>query len=224
MSTPHDPRQAVGYEARGGKEILRYVSGVIKPGSIALVSDQPGFSKTSQMKALSGRFVLEKVVTVAGDVVCPQANIMRRLPQLVAYVEQRYKLSPTLMVKETLEYEQRVQVCDHRRDGIRHERGVTNKMQKTVVVALLHLAPKVFEVFDEVTILNEGEMMCHGPRKVRFEYLGFKRPPERDVAEYLLDPGTNPPYLSTSTDYRRWRTTRSYYQCQIGKYCFHGRR
>ncbi|ETK90280.1 hypothetical protein L915_05929, partial [Phytophthora nicotianae] len=107
------------------------------------------------------------------------------------------------------------------------KRGVANKMQKTVVVTLLHLAPKVFEVFevfDEVTILNEGEMMCHDPRKVRFEYLGFKRPPERDVAEYLLDPGTNPPYLSTSTDYRRWRTTRSYYQCQVGKYCFHGRR
>ncbi|ETK81247.1 hypothetical protein L915_13247 [Phytophthora nicotianae] len=94
-----------------------------------------------------------------------QANIMRRLQQLVAYVEKRYKLSPTLMVKETLEYEQRVQVCDHRQDGNRHERGVTSKMQKTVVVALLDLAPKVFEVFDEVTILNEGEMMCRGPRK-----------------------------------------------------------
>ncbi|ETP00419.1 hypothetical protein F441_22164 [Phytophthora nicotianae CJ01A1] len=81
------------------------------------------------MKALSGRFVLEKVVTVAGDVVCPQANIMRRLPQLVAYVEQRYKLSPTLMVKETLKYEQRVQVCDHRRDGIRHEFNIVRYQQ-----------------------------------------------------------------------------------------------
>ncbi|ETK72228.1 hypothetical protein L915_20640 [Phytophthora nicotianae] len=107
------------------------------------------------MKVLSGRFVLEKVLTVAGDVVWgrPTGQHHACLPQLVAYVEQRYKLSPTLMVKEILEYEQRVQ------------RGVTNKMQKTVVVALLHLAPKVVEVFDEVTILNEGEMMCHGPRK-----------------------------------------------------------
>ncbi|ETN20546.1 hypothetical protein PPTG_03532 [Phytophthora nicotianae INRA-310] len=119
------------------------------------------------MKALSGRFVLEKVVTVAGDVVWgrPTGQHHACLPQLVAYVEQRYKLSPTLMVKATLEYEQRVQVCDHRQDGNRHERGVTSKMQKTVVVALLDLAPKVFEVFDEVTILNEGEMMCRGPRK-----------------------------------------------------------
>ncbi|ETI35777.1 hypothetical protein F443_17952 [Phytophthora nicotianae P1569] len=113
-----------------------------------------------------------------------QANIMRRLSQLVAYVEQLYKLFPTLMVKETLEYEQRVQVCDHRRDGIRHE---VLRIQDRGGRAASSGA-KVFEVFDEVTILNEGEMMCHGPRKVRFEYLGFKRPPERDVAEYLLEP------------------------------------
>ncbi|ETP01699.1 hypothetical protein F441_21111 [Phytophthora nicotianae CJ01A1] len=177
FSSPSIYADVVATEEDENKEILRYVSGVVKPGSIALVLDQPGFSKTSLMKVLSGRFVLEKVLTVAGDVVWgrPTGQHHACLPQLVAYVEQRYKLSPTLMVKEILEYEQRVQVCDHRRDGNRHERGVTNKMQKTVVVALLHLAPKVVEVFDEVTILNEGEMMCHGPRNSNKRNTAFRK-------------------------------------------------
>ncbi|ETI41189.1 hypothetical protein F443_13564 [Phytophthora nicotianae P1569] len=136
------------------------------------------------MKALSGRFVLEKVVTVAGDVVWgrPTGQHHACLPQLVAYVEQRYKLSPTLMVKATLEYEQRVQVCDHRQDGNRHEvlrirdaqARVWTVQHRTTSTRRSAESP-VFEVFDEVTILNEGEMMCRGPRNSNMRNTAFRK-------------------------------------------------
>ncbi|RLN95393.1 hypothetical protein BBJ28_00012190 [Nothophytophthora sp. Chile5] len=78
-------------------------------------------------------------------------------------------------------------------DIISTQRSVAKKLQKTVVIALLQPAPEVFALFDDVMILNDGEVMYHGPRghvEAYFADLGFVRPPGRDVADFLLDLGT----------------------------------
>ncbi|KAE8904874.1 ABC transporter G family member 29 [Phytophthora fragariae] len=78
-------------------------------------------------------------------------------------------------------------------DIVDTQRSVAHRMHKTVMIALLQPSPEVFALFDDVMILNEGELMYHGPcDKVEeyFETLGFKCPPGRDVADYLLDLGT----------------------------------
>jgi ABC-type multidrug transport system ATPase subunit len=51
----------------------------------------------------------------------------------------------------------------------------------------------VFALFDYILIMKEGEVMYHGRREdvvPYFEGLGFKCPPDRDIADYLLDLGT----------------------------------
>ncbi|OWZ08679.1 Pleiotropic drug resistance protein transporter [Phytophthora megakarya] len=78
-------------------------------------------------------------------------------------------------------------------DIVDTQRSIAHRMQKTVVIALLQPSPELFALFDDVMILNEGELMYHGPcNKVEayFETLGFKCPPGRDIADYLLDLGT----------------------------------
>uniref|UniRef100_K3WZJ7 ABC transporter domain-containing protein n=1 Tax=Globisporangium ultimum (strain ATCC 200006 / CBS 805.95 / DAOM BR144) TaxID=431595 RepID=K3WZJ7_GLOUD len=78
-------------------------------------------------------------------------------------------------------------------DIIKTQRSIAKKFRKTVVIALLQRAPEVFELFDDVMIVNEGEVMYHGPREQVVDYfkdLGFVCPPERDIADYLLDLGT----------------------------------
>ncbi|KAG3082601.1 ABC transporter G family member 31 [Phytophthora idaei] len=82
-------------------------------------------------------------------------------------------------------------------DIIKTQRSIAHKLNKTVVIALLQPSPEIFALFDNVMILNEGELMYHGPvNKVEgyFEDLGFKCPPERDIADYLLDLGTRQQY------------------------------
>ncbi|EGZ11463.1 abc transporter [Phytophthora sojae] len=82
-------------------------------------------------------------------------------------------------------------------DIIKTQRSIAHKLHKTVVIALLQPSPEIFALFDNVMILNEGELMYHGPcTKVEgyFESLGFKCPPERDIADYLLDLGTKQQY------------------------------
>uniref|UniRef100_K3WZM0 ABC transporter domain-containing protein n=1 Tax=Globisporangium ultimum (strain ATCC 200006 / CBS 805.95 / DAOM BR144) TaxID=431595 RepID=K3WZM0_GLOUD len=82
-------------------------------------------------------------------------------------------------------------------DIINTQRSIAKTFRKTVVIALLQPAPEVFALFDEVMILNEGEVMYHGPREQVVDYfqgLGFVCPPQRDVADFLLDLGTNQQY------------------------------
>ncbi|GMF32376.1 unnamed protein product [Phytophthora fragariaefolia] len=78
-------------------------------------------------------------------------------------------------------------------DIINTQRSAAHRLHKTVVIALLQPSPEIFALFDDVMILNDGELMYHGPcDKVEayFETLGFKCPPGRDIADYLLDLGT----------------------------------
>ncbi|KAL3669611.1 hypothetical protein V7S43_004996 [Phytophthora oleae] len=73
------------------------------------------------------------------------------------------------------------------------QRGIAKKLHKTVVLALLQPAPEVFELFDNVLLLNDGEVMYNGPREQvvpYFEHLGFVCPTDKDVADFLMDLGT----------------------------------
>ncbi|KAL4150584.1 hypothetical protein PRNP1_009986 [Phytophthora ramorum] len=79
-------------------------------------------------------------------------------------------------------------------DILTTQRSIAKKFLKTVVVSLLQPSPEVFALFDNVIILNDGFVMYHGPRKETlgyFENLGFKCPPQRDVADFLMDLGTD---------------------------------
>ncbi|ETM41608.1 hypothetical protein L914_12630 [Phytophthora nicotianae] len=50
------------------KQILKDVSGMFAPGKITLLLGQPGSGKSSLLKMLSGRFPIEKNITVEGDI------------------------------------------------------------------------------------------------------------------------------------------------------------
>ncbi|EGZ24657.1 pleiotropic drug resistance protein ABC superfamily [Phytophthora sojae] len=269
------------------KTILRNFSGVFEPGTITLVLGQPSSGKSSLMKVLSGRFPLEKRVTLDGDVTyngVPQKELGGRLPQFVSHVDQHDVHFPTLTVKETLEFAHAftggellrrgeellthgsaeenlealktvqtlfqhypdivieqlgLQNCqdtilgngmlrgvsggERKRvttgemefgmkymtlmdeistgldsatafDIISTQRSIAKTLGKTVVISLLQPSPEIFALFDDLILLNAGEVMYHGPRDQAlsyFESLGFRCPPHRDVADFLLDLGTN---------------------------------
>ncbi|KAE9346683.1 ABC transporter G family member 34 [Phytophthora fragariae] len=268
------------------KEIIKNVSGVLKPGTITLLLGQPGSGKTSLMRVLVGQFPKSGNVKIEGDVTyngVPREEIIRVLPQFSAYVTQFDKHFPTLTVRETLEFayavcgggmskhkkemlshgtpEQNAKAIEAARQYFEHfpdlvieqlglqicqdtilgsnmlrgvsggerkrvttgetefgmkymtlmdeistgldsaatfdiittQRSIAKCLHKTIVIALLQPAPEVFDLFDNVMVLNHGEIIYHGPREHAvpyFETLGFKCPPRRDAADFLLDLGT----------------------------------
>ncbi|XP_023639206.1 ABC transporter G family member 38 [Capsella rubella] len=62
--------------------------------------------------------------------------------------------------------------------------------KKTALISLLQPPPETFELFDDVIIIGEGHIVYHGPREdvlEFFEYMGFKCPERKGVADYLQE-------------------------------------
>ncbi|GMF26666.1 unnamed protein product [Phytophthora lilii] len=79
-------------------------------------------------------------------------------------------------------------------DIVNSLKSLTRHFKSNIVVSLLQPPPEVFNLFDDVLIINSGRIMYHGPREQvqeYFENMGFRCPPRKDVADFLLDLGTD---------------------------------
>ena len=69
-------------------------------------------------------------------------------------------------------------------------RRFTHQMSATVLISLLQPAPEAFNLFDDVLLLSEGQVVYHGPisQVVEFfELCGFRCPERKGVADFLQE-------------------------------------
>ncbi|XP_054800906.1 ABC transporter G family member 39-like [Prosopis cineraria] len=69
-------------------------------------------------------------------------------------------------------------------------RQMVHIMDITVIISLLQPAPETFDLFDDIILLSEGEIVYQGPRQnvlEFFEYMGFKCPERKGVADFLQE-------------------------------------
>ncbi|KAG6516766.1 pleiotropic drug resistance protein 2-like [Zingiber officinale] len=69
-------------------------------------------------------------------------------------------------------------------------RQMVHVMDGTVLVSLLQPAPETFELFDDIILLSEGQIVYQGPREYVvefFELAGFKCPERKGVADFLQE-------------------------------------
>ena len=60
----------------------------------------------------------------------------------------------------------------------------------TAVISLLQPAPETYELFDDIILISDGEIVYQGPREYVldfFEYMGFKCPERKGVADFLQE-------------------------------------
>ncbi|CAD6264947.1 unnamed protein product [Miscanthus lutarioriparius] len=63
-------------------------------------------------------------------------------------------------------------------------------MDLTMVISLLQPPPETFELFNDIILLCEGQIVYHGPRENAtdfFETMGFKCPNRKNVADFLQE-------------------------------------
>lgn len=63
-------------------------------------------------------------------------------------------------------------------------------MDATIIMSLLQPAPETFELFDDIVLLSEGQVVYHGPRDHIldfFESCGFVCPERKGVADFLQE-------------------------------------
>nr|KYP71089.1 ABC transporter G family member 34 [Cajanus cajan] len=69
-------------------------------------------------------------------------------------------------------------------------RQMVHIMDETMVISLLQPAPETFELFDDIILLSEGQIVYQGPREnvlEFFENMGFKCPERKGVADFLQE-------------------------------------
>ncbi|KAG8647082.1 hypothetical protein MANES_09G058632v8 [Manihot esculenta] len=72
----------------------------------------------------------------------------------------------------------------------RFMRQMVHIMDVTMIISLLQPAPETFELFDDIILLSEGQIVYQGPREnvlEFFEYMGFKCPERKGVADFLQE-------------------------------------
>ncbi|KAJ8754205.1 hypothetical protein K2173_002105 [Erythroxylum novogranatense] len=69
-------------------------------------------------------------------------------------------------------------------------RQMVHIMDVTMIISLLQPAPETFDLFDDIILLAEGQIVYQGPRDhilEFFEYMGFKCPERKGVADFLQE-------------------------------------
>ncbi|QHO46532.1 ABC transporter G family member [Arachis hypogaea] len=69
-------------------------------------------------------------------------------------------------------------------------RQMVHIMDVTMVISLLQPAPETFDLFDDIILLSEGQIVYQGPRQSVlqfFEHMGFKCPERKGVADFLQE-------------------------------------
>ncbi|KAK3034466.1 hypothetical protein RJ639_033322 [Escallonia herrerae] len=73
---------------------------------------------------------------------------------------------------------------------VKYMRQMVHIMDVTMIISLLQPAPETYDLFDDIILLSEGQVVYQGPREnvlEFFEYMGFKCPDRKGVADFLQE-------------------------------------
>ncbi|XP_038689762.1 pleiotropic drug resistance protein 2-like isoform X1 [Tripterygium wilfordii] len=73
---------------------------------------------------------------------------------------------------------------------VRFMKQMVHIMNATMIISLLQPAPETYDLFDDIILLSEGQIVYQGPREnvlEFFEIVGFKCPERKGVADFLQE-------------------------------------
>ncbi|KAE9459172.1 hypothetical protein C3L33_08926, partial [Rhododendron williamsianum] len=76
------------------------------------------------------------------------------------------------------------------REIIKYLRYATHALDGTTIISLLQPDPETFELFDDIILLSEGQIVYQGPREAALEFfahMGFQCPDRKNVADFLQE-------------------------------------
>ncbi|OAY26651.1 ABC transporter G family member 32 [Manihot esculenta] len=98
---------------------------------------------------------------------------------------------------------------------IKYLRHSTCSLDGTTLISLLQPAPETYELFDDVILLCEGQIVYQGPRDNVldfFSYMGFRCPQRKNVADFLQE------VTSKKDQEQYWCANRPYRYMPPGKF------
>ncbi|KAG5553360.1 hypothetical protein RHGRI_011287 [Rhododendron griersonianum] len=73
---------------------------------------------------------------------------------------------------------------------VKYMKQMVHIMDVTMIISLLQPAPETYDLFDDIILLSEGQIVYQGPRDnilEFFQFMGFKCPERKGVADFLQE-------------------------------------
>lgn len=77
---------------------------------------------------------------------------------------------------------------------------VAHLTETTILMSLLQPDPETFDLFDDIILLSEGQIIYQGPREHVLEFFqscGFECPERKGTADFLQEVNTEMHYMAT---------------------------
>ncbi|KAJ1388741.1 P-loop containing nucleoside triphosphate hydrolase [Sesbania bispinosa] len=190
--------------------IMKDASGIIKPSRMALLLGPPSSGKTTLLLALAGKLDLTRLLEGKGSWPYFQRQ---NLDLFMKWKEQKAVSLLTILSSKILGLD----ICKDTIVGDEMHRGVSGGQKKrvttgldssttyqivkclqqivhltegTILMSLLQPAPETFNLFDDIILISEGQMVYQGPREhivEFFESCGFRCPERKGIADFLQE-------------------------------------
>lgn len=87
---------------------------------------------------------------------------------------------------------------------IKYLKHSNRALDGTTVISLLQPAPEAYELFDDVILLSEGQIVYQGPRVSVLDFfasMGFSCPKRKNVADFLQEVSGQGLYVNSYASY-----------------------
>ncbi|KAH6783734.1 pleiotropic drug resistance 4 [Perilla frutescens var. hirtella] len=98
---------------------------------------------------------------------------------------------------------------------IKYLRHTAHSLDGTTLVSLLQPDPETYEMFDDIILFSEGQIVYQGPREAAvtfFAFMGFKCPSRKNVADFLQE------VISEKDQEQYWFMTEQYKFISVAKF------
>ncbi|XP_010519283.1 PREDICTED: ABC transporter G family member 39-like [Tarenaya hassleriana] len=152
------------------------------------------FMKSSAIAGQETSLVTDYILTILGLDICADILVGDELRRGISGGQRKRLTTGEMLVGPAtalfmdeistgLDSSTTFQICKFMRHLVRF-------LDVTTVISLLQPAPETFELFDDIILLSEGQIVYQGPREnvlEFFEFMGFKCPERKGVADFLLE-------------------------------------
>ncbi|XVF86257.1 hypothetical protein PTKIN_Ptkin18bG0026200 [Pterospermum kingtungense] len=175
-------------------EILKELSKREKEAGIKPDPEIDAFMKATAMTGQETSLVTDYVLKILGLEICADTLVGDQMRRGISGGEKKRLTTGEMLVGPAkaffmdkistgLDSSTTFQIC-------KFMRQMVHIMDVTMVISLLQPAPEVYDLFDEIILLSEGQIVYQGPTEgvlEFFEYMGFKCPERKGVADFLQE-------------------------------------
>ncbi|KAK9141590.1 hypothetical protein Syun_010990 [Stephania yunnanensis] len=192
-------RETLAFSARvqgvgAGHEMLLELSRREKEANIKPDPDLDVFMKAASLEGQEASVMTDYVIKILGLDVCADTMVGDEMLRGISGGQRKRVTTGEMMVGPAralfmdeistgLDSSTTFQIVNSIRQSI-------HILQGTAVISLLQPAPETYDLFDDIILLSDGQVVYQGPREnvlEFFESMGFKCPERKGVADFLQE-------------------------------------